>query len=194
MPSNRKQTFPLRRGAGFPFLVAGSAFAALALMSSVAIAGGGGISSGGGGGGGGGGDASSKYTFPVKGKHTYGDGFGAGRNHQGQDVFAKCGTPLVALGNGKVQTRAKHSAAGHYIVLDVKGSKADFVYSHLKKKASVRQGRRVSKGQTIGAVGDSGNASGCHLHFEKWSAPGWYEGGEPLASVTRFLKKLDKQH
>ena len=36
------------------------------------------------------------YRFPLDAKHTYGDGYGAGRDHEGQDVFAKCGTPIRA--------------------------------------------------------------------------------------------------
>jgi murein DD-endopeptidase MepM/ murein hydrolase activator NlpD len=43
----------------------------------------------------------------------------------------------------------------------------------------VKRFARVAAGQRVGAVGDSGNASGCHRHFEIWTAPGWYEGGEP---------------
>lgn len=194
MPSSSKQTRTVRsrprRRRSLPVLAASAALLASVLLTSVAIAGGGGI--GGGGGGGGGDGDGEKYTFPIIGSHSYGDGFGAGRNHQGQDVFAKCGKDLVAVRSGKVQVVDKHSAAGHYIVLDIKDSKLDFAYMHLKKQAIVREGRRVGKGQKIGAVGESGNASGCHLHFEKWSAPGYYEGGSPMASVTRSLKKWDE--
>jgi murein DD-endopeptidase MepM/ murein hydrolase activator NlpD len=41
-------------------------------------------------------------------------------------------------------------------------------------------------------VGDTGNASGCHLHFELWSAPGWYAGGEPFDPLPR-LQRWDAQ-
>lgn len=163
-------------------------------LSSIALAGGGGIGSGDGGGGGGTSSSGDghKYVFPLPARHTYGDGFGAGRNHQGQDVFSKCGKKLVAVRDGKIQTVARHSAAGHYVVLDVKGRGVDYAYMHLKNKAIPREGQRVKKGEKIGEVGDTGNASGCHLHFEKWSAPGYYEGGSPKANVTRALKKWDK--
>ena len=50
---------------------------------------------------------------------------------------------------------------------------------------------RVKTGQPIGNVGDSGNASGCHLHFEIWSAPGWYEGGT-FTDPAPSLKAWDK--
>ena len=51
---------------------------------------------------------------------------------------------------------------------------------HLTGPSPVRQGQRVYTGQVIGTVGESGNASGCHLHFELWTAPGWYDGGRPF--------------
>jgi murein DD-endopeptidase MepM/ murein hydrolase activator NlpD len=134
------------------------------------------------------------HKFPIRGKHTYGDGVGAareGHTHQGQDVFAKCGAPLVAARGGKVQYKGYHSAAGNYLVIDGKGTGRDYVYMHLQDKALVAEGERVYTGQQIGAVGESGNASGCHLHFELWSAPGWYEGGTFLKSVTKELKNWD---
>jgi len=194
MPSDYKQTRPdhsrtPRRRAPIAVLAASAALLAPVLVTSVATAGGGGgIASGGGTGGGGG----EPYTFPIEGKHYYGDGFGAGRGHQGQDVFSNCGKHLVAIRAGKVQQVGYQSSAGNYIVIDVKGKELDFAYMHLKNKAIVREGSTVRMGQKLGEVGTTGNASGCHLHFEKWSGPGYYEGGNPLSSVTRSLKKWDK--
>jgi len=132
-----------------------------------------------------------EYRFPVPAPHTYGDGFGAGRGHQGQDVFARCGAKLLAARGGRVQWNKTHSAAGNYLVIDGKGTRTDFMYAHLQGRSPFAQGTRVRTGQVIGRVGESGNASGCHLHFEVWSGPGWYEGGEPLRGVQKLLKRWD---
>jgi murein DD-endopeptidase MepM/ murein hydrolase activator NlpD len=133
-----------------------------------------------------------KYKFPVRGPHQYGDGIGAGRGHRGQDLFAHCGTPLEAVRAGKVQFKGfQVSGAGNYVVIDGKRTGKDFVYMHLAQGAEVQEGQRVRTGQRIGEVGETGNASGCHLHFELWSAPGWYEGGDFL-SPTSALKRWDK--
>jgi len=133
------------------------------------------------------------HTFPVPARHTYGDGFGAGRGHQGQDVFAKCGKPVVSARRGRVQERGRHSAAGNYIVVDGANTRVDYVYMHLRRSGLARKGQRVGNGKQIGKVGQSGNASGCHLHFELWSGPGWYEGGRPKRSVTKHLRRWDRQ-
>ncbi|MDP9136458.1 MAG: M23 family metallopeptidase [Actinomycetota bacterium] len=126
------------------------------------------------------------HVFPIAGKHDFGGSgasFGSGRSghgHQGHDVFARCGTPLVAARGGQVQARKFHPAAGYYVVIDADGSGTDYVYMHLAERSPFSRGDEVATGQQIGAVGDSGNARGCHLHFELWSAPGYYEGGQPF--------------
>ena len=120
--------------------------------------------------------------------------FGAGRSghtHQGQDVFAKCGTPLVAARGGKVRWKAYHSAAGNYVVIDGAGTGIDTVYMHLKRPSLLKKGQKVYTGQLLGYVGDTGDAVGCHLHFEMWSSPGWYEGGAPFDPLS-YLKSWDK--
>jgi murein DD-endopeptidase MepM/ murein hydrolase activator NlpD len=134
------------------------------------------------------------YAFPVLGAHDFGSsgaGFGAGRSghtHQGQDVMAKCGVPLVAARGGKVQYSGYHSAAGNYLVIDGKETGLDFMYAHLLRPSALRAGDTVRTGQPIGLLGDSGNAQGCHLHFEIWEAPGWYEGGSPFDPLPYLLR------
>jgi murein DD-endopeptidase MepM/ murein hydrolase activator NlpD len=126
------------------------------------------------------------HVFPVRGRHDYGgDGaqFGAGRggrSHAGHDVFARCGTRMVAARGGRVQYSGYHGAAGNYIVIDGSGTSLDYAYMHLSEPSPFRAGDRVYTGQQIGAVGETGNARGCHLHFEMWGAPGWYQGGRPF--------------
>jgi murein DD-endopeptidase MepM/ murein hydrolase activator NlpD len=110
--------------------------------------------------------------FPVRGAHSYGDGLGAGRGHRGVDVFARCGVPLEAARGGKVQHEAyQGSGAGHYLVIDGRGTGKDYVYMHLQGASRLEPGDRVRTGQRIGRVGESGNAQGCHLYFELWGRP-----------------------
>ena len=135
------------------------------------------------------------FKFPVRGPHTYGDGVGApraGHIHQGQDVPAACGTKLEAARGGTVQYKAyQASGAGNYIVVDGKRTSHDYVYMHLKSPSPLNRGQRVHTGQKIGVVGETGDATGCHLHFEEWSGPGWYEGGHFMRAVTKHLKQWD---
>jgi murein DD-endopeptidase MepM/ murein hydrolase activator NlpD len=134
--------------------------------------------------------------FPVRARHTYGDGVGAprsGHTHQGQDVFADCGKRLVAARGGRVQYSGNQAGgAGYYLVIDGKSTGRDYVYIHLQRRGRAHQGERVRTGERIGRVGSTGNSSGCHLHFELWSKPGWYEGGHFMRSVTKRMKKWDR--
>lgn len=133
-----------------------------------------------------------RHKFPVRAKrHDYGDGLGAGRGHQGQDVFGRCGTKIVAARGGKVTWRQYQSAAGYYLVIDGKRTKKNYVYMHLAQRGRPRLGTRVRTGETIGFMSDTGNASGCHLHFELWKGPWQRRGGEVL-DPTRPLKRWDR--
>jgi Peptidase family M23 len=137
------------------------------------------------------------YAFPILGKHEYGMSagrFGAARSghtHEGQDVMAACGTPLVAARGGKVQYAGYQGAAGNYLVIDGRGTGYDFMYAHLAEPSPLQSGDVVRTGQSIGIVGETGDAVGCHLHFEMWSPPGWYEGGSPLDPLP-YLEKWDR--
>ncbi len=120
--------------------------------------------------------------FPVAGAHTFGDGFGAARKghiHQGQDIMAACGTPLVAVSRAKVKFVSFQSLAGNYVVIRNKKLHQDYMYAHLATTASVAKGTVVQPGQQIGIVGQTGDATACHLHFELWLGK-WYRGGHPV--------------
>jgi murein DD-endopeptidase MepM/ murein hydrolase activator NlpD len=132
-------------------------------------------------------------VFPVRGTHTFGEGaarFGAGRaghTHQGQDVMARCGTPLVAARAGVVVQRTFQALAGNYLVIQDPVTGESNMYAHLRDPALVSRGQRVETGQPIGVVGETGDATACHLHFELWTAPGWYQGGSPVDPLPTLL-------
>lgn len=136
------------------------------------------------------------HIFPVRGRHSFGAGeaaFGAQRNghtHEGHDVFARCGTPMVAARGGVVKLNRFERSAGNYVVIDGEGTDVDYVYMHLAQPSPLAKDARVLTGQPIGNVGDTGDANGCHLHFELWSGPGWYTGGAP-GDPLPFLKAWD---
>ena len=171
---------------GFPVVLIVVAIAAVTLAASAtARAGGGGIGPS---------SAQSKQSgtgvFPVRGRYSFGDGLGAGRGHQGQDILAKCGRPVVATMPGRVRIRSfQASGAGNYVVVKGKGSPYEYVYMHMLRRLSVKRGDWVKAGDRIGRVGSTGRSSACHLHFEMWTRPGWYKGGR-VSNPTPFLKRL----
>jgi murein DD-endopeptidase MepM/ murein hydrolase activator NlpD len=123
------------------------------------------------------------YVFPIQGPWHWGGAsthFGdRGGEHQGIDLMSACGTPIVAASAGTVKANAFQSAAGNYVVLTDTPSGEDQGYMHLKAPSALQVGDVVTAGSPVGLVGDTGNADGCHLHFELWTAPGWYTGGHP---------------
>jgi murein DD-endopeptidase MepM/ murein hydrolase activator NlpD len=128
-------------------------------------------------------------VFPIPGAHTFGDGFGVARgkrSHQGQDIMAACGEPLVSVSWARVIFIGVHPSAGNYMVIRYKKLKQDYAYMHMAGKPVVAKKAKVAPGQLVGYVGNTGNASTCHLHFELWVGR-WYRGGRavnPLESLT----------
>jgi murein DD-endopeptidase MepM/ murein hydrolase activator NlpD len=135
--------------------------------------------------------AATPFAFPIDGAWEWGGPdthFGdRGGAHDGEDLMADCGTPVVAAAAGRVVFTDSDGAAGNYLV--VRGASGDAVYMHLRSKPRLRKGDTVDAGQSLGAVGRTGNASACHLHFELWTKPGWYDGGkarDPRADLVRW--------
>ena len=88
------------------------------------------------------------------------------RAHNGVDYAAKRGTPIRATGEGVIQSVGWKSGYGRTIVLR-HGGEITTLYAHMDKyHPSMAKGMKVSQGQTIGYVGDSGLATAPHLHYE----------------------------
>jgi biotin carboxyl carrier protein len=127
-------------------------------------------------------------VFPVAGAHTYGDGVGAartGHTHQGQDIAAAEGTPVVApLAGTVLYVDNQPSAAGWYIVLHTADGR-DMFFAHCQSGSiGVAPGAAVAAGQQICLVGHTGDATGPHLHFEIW-VNGWR-----VSSASTFIDPL----
>ena len=113
------------------------------------------------------------FVFPVDGPHSFINDWGfarsGGRSHQGTDVMAARGTPVVAVVSGRIRRTGYGSGLGGTIIwLDGRNG-ASYYYAHLDGiSGGISAGTSVVAGQTIGYVGNSGNARGgaCHLHFE----------------------------
>jgi murein DD-endopeptidase MepM/ murein hydrolase activator NlpD len=137
----------------------------------------------------------SAGVFPVQGMYSLGGSdarFGAGRTghtHQGQDILAAAGTPVVSPRAGFVTWRAfQKDGAGHYVV--VRGDDGrDLVFMHLLDgSVAVQKGQAVAAGQQLGAVGSTGRSDGPHLHFEIWPTS-WYSSktSQPIDPLPDLL-------
>jgi murein DD-endopeptidase MepM/ murein hydrolase activator NlpD len=138
---------------------------------------------------------SSDHRFPVSGPHSFGGAdarFGAprpGHTHQGQDILAPSGTPVIAPHAGSVVWVAYQAkGAGYYLVLASDGEPYYYVFMHLlSDTTAVKSGDHVQTGQQIAAVGATGTAEGPHLHFEVWDGP-WYNGGHPIDPLPFLMQ------
>ncbi len=88
------------------------------------------------------------------------------RAHNGVDYAARRGTPIRATGEGVIQSVGWKSGYGRTIIIR-HGGEITTLYAHLEKyHPTISKGVKVSQGQTIGYVGDSGLATAPHLHYE----------------------------
>ena len=115
--------------------------------------------------------------------------FGAsrgGRAHEGQDVFAPTGTPLVAVADGEVVEAGTDGGRGNYVSIYDPADKRTYNYFHMVEPAAVKQGEKVRAGQRIGGVGCTGSCYGEHLHFEV------REGSDPYGAAVDPRPILEK--
>jgi murein DD-endopeptidase MepM/ murein hydrolase activator NlpD len=139
--------------------------------------------------------AAASGVFPVQGAYSFGGAdsrFGAvreGHAHQGQDIAAAAGTPIVAPRAGTVVWRAYQAeGAGNYVVLHGDDAR-DYVFMHMQTgSVVVAKDQALAAGQQIGAVGATGHADGPHLHLEIW-LDGWYasKSSHPIDPLPDLL-------
>jgi murein DD-endopeptidase MepM/ murein hydrolase activator NlpD len=113
---------------------------------------------------------STQYSWPVYGKISSEFGWrkdpftGASTFHSGMDIAVQQGAPVFAARDGTVIEAADNGGYGlNIIILHADGSRTR--YAHLSH-ISVYSGQRVVRGELIGRVGETGRATGPHLHFE----------------------------
>lgn len=106
-----------------------------------------------------------RFIWPIKGSLSSEFGVRMDRRHQGLDIAAREGVEFVAADSGKViYSDNKLAGYGNLIIVKHAGDFAS-VYAHAQKML-VRKGDLVEKGQAIGKIGQTGRATGPHLHFE----------------------------
>lgn len=122
---------------------------------------------------------SKTLVFPVSGKRSNIGSFwgdvrdGGKRKHHGIDIFAKKGTPVVAISDGIIVHKGNSPRGGKTLWMRAIGQPWTVYYAHLDQQ-KVKAGQFVKKGDVIGTVGNTGNARTTppHLHFGIYSFAG----------------------
>jgi murein DD-endopeptidase MepM/ murein hydrolase activator NlpD len=112
---------------------------------------------------------------------TWGAPRSGGRRHEGIDIFAPCGRPVVSATRGLVLEVGENPLGGQVVRVLGPGGSVHY-YAHLGRFGGLRGGDRVSPGDTLGYVGDTGNARGtpCHLHYGVYERGGGARNPYPL--------------
>lgn len=150
-----------------------------------------------------------EIIFPVQGIYTFHDDFGdprsGGRTHEGIDIISAKLTPVVSAVEGRVSYIVDPEASWGYALYIRDADGYEYRYLHLNNDTpgtddgqggpehayapGIARGIRVTRGQMIGWVGDSGNAesAGAHLHFEIWNPQG--QPVNPYQSLLRAAQQ-----
>lgn len=110
------------------------------------------------------GNYNSRFIWPVYGQISSPYGWRTGGFHYGLDIAVPTGTPVKAIAAGTVEFAGRRSGYGRVVYIEHGGGWMS-VYGHASR-LSVRTGDRVYQGQVICLAGETGNATGPHLHLE----------------------------
>lgn len=129
---------------------------------------------------------------PVAAPADYGtaiNGFGneRGRPHEGQDMFAPEGTPVVSPTATEVLETGSDGGRGNWAALWDPAAGRTYVYMHMERPAGVAAGERLGPGDRVGLLGCTGSCDGPHLHFEIRAGRGPYAPPiDPLPELRRW--------
>jgi murein DD-endopeptidase MepM/ murein hydrolase activator NlpD len=135
--------------------------------------------------------STSGLTIPVAGItaekliDTYSASRSEGRTHNAIDIMAPQGTPVVAATDGTVAKLHESNKGGISLYQFDSSGQFIYYYAHLMSYAAgITEGKQIKRGEVIGYVGDTGNATpgSYHLHFgiSKANSPGRWYGGTPI--------------
>jgi len=136
------------------------------------------------------------FSFPISPSvksnigSLWGDARDAGvRKHEGIDIFAAKNSPAVAVADGIISSVSENELGGKVVFLRPANMNYNVYYAHLDSQL-VEEGQRVVKGQTIGLVGNTGNArtTAAHLHFGIYTITGAIDPLLFVKPVTNFKK------
>ena len=127
--------------------------------------------------------------FPMRAKARFGDGIGASRGHEGQDLFAPAGTPELAVEDAVVvdAARGDNGGRGNFVSIYSPEANRTYNYFHMLHAPVVRKGQHVIAGQMLGELGCTGSCWGNHLHFEMRQGRDEYG---PVLDPAPFLRTL----
>ena len=125
------------------------------------------------------------FALPVKSAFRFTSGYGMrwGRMHKGTDFAASHGTPIYATADGVIYSAGWGQGYGKLVKIQ-HAFGIETRYAHMSK-ILVKPGQRVSRGQQIGAMGNTGRSTGTHLHYEV------RVGGKPVNPMTYIKAAKD---